>query len=211
MDAETCEAVLPVFDGKRDLALYPDEQMFLIPKGQLLLWGQLFDVHEPRPYKVGAVKAAAAAALGMSLAALEGRWEDHLLKLAGKKNRIEEQADERHMSWRGPPQLNPSRTEAIVAMRGNGMTLEAIGAVFDLSKGRVGQILAKAERIEKWRQAREAAAEEHRLLCAKLDEYAAHQARRRRARNVVRISGVEPATNWRTPQDEYLAILTERV
>jgi hypothetical protein len=221
MDGGTSAAPVPVFEGKHDLARYPDDLLFMFRAGRLKLWGIEFNVHEPRTYTVGAVKAAAAENGGAGVVAARQRWEGRERKAADNAELEAQVAADLARPDAEPAirtaeqnQLNPSRTEAIVAMRGNGMTLDAIGKVFDLSRGRIDQILAKAERIEQHRLARAAAAEDHRRLCAEMDAMAAAnrvaRAKAKRAARVVELHGTVPATNWRSAADEWLAISLER-
>ncbi len=98
----------------------------------------------------------------------------------------------------------PERSAAIVALRAQRVTLEAIGAQFGIGKERVRQILAKEERKAAWR-ARNAVSDEN--LEARLTALPPEAIKRIR---VVGPPKVPDFTDARTPEDEWRAIQAGR-
>lgn len=97
----------------------------------------------------------------------------------------------------------PERVKAIVAMRDQGKTYRAISEQIGLSAQRVRHILTMQDHLRERMEEREAAKAEHEAMVRHLDA-------KRRAKYVVDLAGVEPATDWRTPEQEWADIAAGR-
>ena len=96
--------------------------------------------------------------------------------------------------------VDPERADKIVRMRAEGQTLDAIAKEFGISRSRVDQIHRKELRLI---QRRKELAEANR-------RWWAYWKKKHRARYVRDITGVEPATDWRTPEAEWQEIQAGR-